>query len=348
MGFIIAFVFIIFPGIILRRLYYYGEFSKQYSSGLNLVKLIAVSTIPGIVNLVSVFFFYKSFISYFNVESIINTFKDLINPEYHLNSNDSTIIKQIKDETVLPFLTFLYSTSIIVGLLSGRLIRITRVDTRIKLLRFKNYWFYIFSGELIKLKKIKHPEEGNKKHLFTVADILVESAGGNQLYTGVVVDYEISEADCQVLSKVVLQHAERFKLIDGRRIKVKIPGHFFVVDCTKMQNINLTYIYENGMDFLESKFPTIIDNFFSLLTILILPFFYFKTDFIGYDFYTQYFNYSWYEKILCYFFVIQIITIFNPFIRNKKDEKYEYVGLRILSYKFLVAIVLLVVLYILL
>ena len=118
---------------------------------------------------------------------------------------------------------------------------------------------------------MRHLKEGNKKHLFTIADILVDSDGSSNLYSGVVVDYELSENNCQVLNKVMLQNAERFtKKDNNRRERVNIPGNLFVVDCSKMKNINLTYVFENRGTFLESRVPSIVDNSFSILAVLFL------------------------------------------------------------------------------
>lgn len=342
LGFVIAFILILFPGLIIRRLFYYGEFSKQFSSGFTLIKLIAVASIPGLINLVCIFFLYDHLISHINLEEIINTCKDLNNPERHLEANSSESINTTITESVLPFFAFLYTSSILIGLMTGRLIRITRIDTKFKLLRFKNYWFYAFSGELTSFKKMKHLKEANKKHLFTVADILIDYEGKNNLYSGVVVDYELNENNSQLLSKVVLQHAERFKPVGDSRERVRIPGNLFVVDCSKMKNINLTYIYEQSTSFLQSKIPTVVTNILGIVAILLIPVSIFKTDFISWNWYVGYFNLNWYEKILCYLLAIQLLGIFNPFSRNVSDSEYRYVSWKILFFKILILILLLV------
>jgi hypothetical protein len=343
LGFIIGFFLILFPGLIIRRLYYYGEFSKQFDAGHSLIKLIAISSLPGLINLVCIFFFYDKLISHIDLEEIINTFKDINDPQYHLDTSCSKPFNQTINESVLPFLAFLYTSSLLIGSMAGRLIRITRIDTKFKLLRFKNYWFYVFSGELTGFKKMKHMKEVNKRHLFTVADILVDSDDKGKLYSGVVVDYELNETNCQILNKVILQHAERYKMKDSKMERVRIPGNLFVVDCSKMRNINLTYVFEESSSFLESKIPGIIDNTFSILIILLIPFFIFKTDFISWNWYIRYFNFVWYKEIICYLTVIQGLSLLNPFFKNKKSAEYEYIGWRKVGFKVLAFMVYLLI-----
>ena len=104
LGLIISFIFIVFPGIIIRRLYYYGEFSKQFSAGLTLIKLIAISSVPGLINFICIFFFYDNFISHTNLEEVIKTFKELNDPNYHLITSHPKSINETIKKSILPFL----------------------------------------------------------------------------------------------------------------------------------------------------------------------------------------------------------------------------------------------------
>ena len=51
-------ILIIFPGLIFRRLFFYGEFSKEFRAGHNLIGLLAISTVPGIIILAFTFIAY--------------------------------------------------------------------------------------------------------------------------------------------------------------------------------------------------------------------------------------------------------------------------------------------------
>lgn len=347
LGFIVALSLVLFPGLLFRRLYFYGEFSKQFSSGHNLIWLIAVSTIPGILILLSVYWFYNKFITEIDLEGIIDTFKDINNPNSR-NDPDSNLLRKLLSDKVFPFIGFLYLISFILGAISGRFIRISGIDTRLKLFRFKNYWFYLFNGHHTGFKKMKHLKQKNKRHLFTKADILIDANNEPRLYSGIIVDYELNIDDCTILSKIMLQNAERYGSKEGKRVPVSIPGQLLVIDCTSMKNINLTYVYEDlsgeprgifkGIksvkeffinvghffkNLLSTKVPNIVDVIFTLIILLLIPFFIFQSDSIEWQFYKYYFSLTWYSKIVAYFLIAQIIILINPFI--KIDDQYRYV-----------------------
>jgi len=344
LGFLVVLILILFPGLIFRRLYFYGEFSTQFKSDYNLVSLIAISIIPGLINLVCVFLFYDNFFSEIDLGKIIDKLKDLNNPQYRFAKSDDTPIKELINTTVSPFIGFLYVSSILWGSISGRFVRISRIDTKFKLLRFKNYWFYLFNGQLTSFRKMKHLRKRNKRYLFTKADILIDTNSETHLYSGIVVDYELKDTDCKVLSKVMLQNAERYSLRDGKRVAVGIPGNLLVVDCTSMKNINLTYIYEKTKSILDSKLPNSVEIAFGFIILLLIPIFIFQSDSIDWVIYKAYFKLSWYEKIIAYFLAIQLLSLSNPFI--KKGEEYRYVNFKSVLAKaiWVIALVLLLLL----
>lgn len=327
-GFFIIITLVLFPGLIFRRLYFYGEFSKEFNSGHNLIGLLAICSIPGIVILIFSFTLYNYLFVEIDFATIIDRFKDLNSPDFRItNSKESTFNELIKSK-VAPAIGFLYFNSFVLGSLSGRFIRITKLDTKFKLLRFKNYWFYLFNGHHSGFKKLKHLKESNKKHLFTKADILIDSNSKTHLYSGIVVDYELSENDTCNLSKVYLQNAERYSIKDDKRVRVEIPGTLLVVDCSTMKNINLTYIYEDTKkgktSILLTKWPSITETIFSLIIIVLIPFFIFKIQSIDFDLYKRYFDLVWYKKFITYMLVIQFLSFFNPFI--KVGTEYSYSG----------------------
>jgi hypothetical protein len=324
LGFFIITILVLFPGLIYRRLYFYGEFSKEFNSGHNLVGLLAISSIPGLVILIFSYVLYNNLFVEIDFAIIIDRFKDLNSPDFRIsNSKDSTFNELIKSK-VLPAIGFLYLNSFVLGSLCGRFIRNSNLDTKFKLLRFKNYWFYLFNGHHSGFKKLKHLKASNKNHLFTKADILIDSNSNTHLYSGIVVDYELFENDSCNLSKVYLQNAERYSIKENKRVKVEIPGTLLVVDCTTMKNINLTYIYEDATPILKSKFPNTIETIFSLFIITLIPFFIFRIEGVTISFYSSYFDLVWYEKLITYMVIIQFFSFFNPFIKIGTD--YSYYG----------------------
>lgn len=330
LGFLVVLILIIFPGLIYRRLYFYGEFSKEFKSRYNLVGIISIAIIPGLINLVSVFFFYDAFFNEIDLGEIIDKLKDLNSENFRFKESEDTPIKELVNAKALPFIGFLYLTSFLIGSVSGRLVRISKIDTKFKLLRFKNYWFYLFNGQHTSFKKMRHLKIRNKKHIFTKADILIDSNSKTYLYSGIIVDYELHENECDTLSKVMLQNAERYSIRDNEKVPVEIPGNILVVDCSSMKNINLTYIYEEVKSILESKLPNYVETIFGLIILLIIPVFIFKSDSLDIEIYNSYFNLHWLKKIIVFLITIQFLNIFNPFVKDNEEYK-------IVSYKNILA-----------
>lgn len=321
LGFLVVIILIIFPGLIYRRLYFYGEFSKEFKSRYNLVSLIAIAIVPGLINLICVFLFFDNFFNEIDLGEIIDKFKDLNSENFRFKKSKDTPIKDLLEEKAVPFVSFLYLTSLIVGSVSGRFVRITKIDTKFKLLRFKNYWFYLFNGQHTGFKKMRHLKRRNKKHIFTKADILIDSNNKTHLYSGIIVDYELHENQCDTLSKIMLQNAERYGIRDDKRVSIEIPGNLLVVDCSTMKNINLTYIYEEAKSILDSKLPNYVETIFGLISLLIIPIFIFKADSIDVELYKIYFNFHWFKKLIVFFIAVQFLSLFNPFVKDKGEYK---------------------------
>ncbi len=57
LGFFVILLLVLFPGLIFRRLYFYGEFSKEFNDGQNIGSLLAKSVVPGLIITISSFIF---------------------------------------------------------------------------------------------------------------------------------------------------------------------------------------------------------------------------------------------------------------------------------------------------
>lgn len=323
-GFLVLFTVFIIPGLIIRRLYYYGEFSKQFGFSEPLVKLISYALIPGVIHSILTFYFFDSVFIDINLGKLIDTYKNLAAPDFKYGDSNNESIKSLMISGAFPFLGFNYLSAIIIGFFSGRIIRITRLDTTWKIFRYENQWFYLFNGAHSRLRKYKFLKKKKEKFLFTRADILVDSNEGTKLYSGILVDYELREKNCQELSKVVLKDASRYSKnkVTGKLEPKPIYGDILVVDCMHMLNINLTYIYGASNNFIQSNYRKWIYRFFTILFIFILPFLMFQTQWIEWDWYNEYFQKSIISRIFYYLFIIQAIQVFNPIIENpiKKGE----------------------------
>lgn len=268
LGFISFFISIIIPGLLFRRFFFYGEFSKQFNTKDPVLHSIFFSIVPGI------FVQITSFFIYFFVFGLDTSFLDIFTIFRDVTSdgiNDTAVVTQdfINNDLITFFVysLFVFLLAIVFGFLSSRLIRLCKWDKKYKLFRFKNQWYYIFSGELLHMKKFKDAQRltYNKNEPFkhdistTYADILVSiSEEKRELYTGYVVDYDLKSEDTTQLDKIYLIDTHRYKKrADNKveeevndtekehppsRLQKKIPGDVFILDADNIININLTYV----------------------------------------------------------------------------------------------------------
>lgn len=126
LNFILLFLVIILPRIIFCRIYYFGDFSKQFRIKEPLHHLFISNIIPGVIFLIILR--KLEWISPI-VELYTLVWKSL-QGEYHLDDNF------IKDIPKITGVTFLFS--LLIGWISSRTIRALKLDVKYKLLRYRN------------------------------------------------------------------------------------------------------------------------------------------------------------------------------------------------------------------
>ncbi len=256
LGFITLLVSIVVPGLLFQRFYYYGEFSKQFSTKENVYKSVFYSIVPGFFIQIFGAWLYLFFRGVAKTNSeIIIIFNNILNGNFVLGSNTIDFINN-KLQLYLLHTLNIYILSILIGVAFSRIIRLLEWDRKYKLLRFKNQWYYIFSGEVLTMNKFKlAPKIIGKLYgvddittSSTYADILIDTNVGSQkLYSGYVVDYDLDSENISNLEKIYLLDAHRYKHHEVRGMnikveKVKIPGDVFVILAKNILNINLTYV----------------------------------------------------------------------------------------------------------
>lgn len=361
-GFIAFFISIVIPGILFRRFYFYGEFSKQFNTKDPVLHSIFFSIVPGIgIQLVSVFL-YNLFVgfesSYLDVFTI---FKD-ITSDGNVETQEQT--KVFIDDDIITFFSyilFVFLFASFLGWASSRLIRLFKWDRKYKLFRFKNQWYYIFSGELLNLKKFKdaHKEfignlnkSENQDILMTFADILVSASDNNdrkELYTGYVVDYDLKSDDTSQLDRVYLMDTYRYKKMVNKngsnetnqkpekpllsRNRLRVPGDVFVLKANRILNINLTYVpsvkkrIEKQKKEIKKqlKYRWIQIIYFLILLIIILIHFFYKGLRLDETFMGDYFTkIDVFGKILSIIFLNQILSNLIPLPGANKKLEYDF------------------------
>lgn len=323
--FIIIVINIIVPGLLFRRFYFYGHFSKEFGAGYSLIRLIAVSSFAGLV------IFSISSVCYLPLYK--GNFFDLLKQvfEFYYNLKDNQDL-DLNEYHPLKVLTITIFCSIFFGTTIGRTIRFLNIDKGVKILRFKNYWFYVFHGFL----KMKPPK--GKRLLFTQADMLINSSDGSKLYSGILKDYEVNNSCIQKLNTVTLTDTKRYTSNQSNKL-IRIPGDLFVIDCSSLININITYIYTRK----EKEILKILGKIQTFLTVgifLSIPLFIFKIGWINYVLYNWYFSLRWYNMILVFLCVNAILNLLCPV--KQISDNYRW-----LDFKEIIGRIVFILLYIL-
>jgi hypothetical protein len=363
-GFIAFFISIVIPGILFRRFYFYGEFSKQFNTKDPVLHSIFFSIVPGIV--VQIFCLIIYHLSLGFESSFLNAF--VIFRDFTSDGSNGTqeATKSFIDNDIIRFFiyslaTFIFSSFI--GFVCSRFIRFQKWDKKFKLFRFKNQWYYIFSGEVLNMKKFEDAHKisfkGNKgvdqNTLMTYADILVSVSEQNdrkELYTGYVADYDLKSDDITQLDKVYLIDTHRYKKKDkvldenGNEIKnveidnegnptksrnrVKVPGDIFILKASNIVNMNLTYIPSKSKkaenEAKKQKQLRKIQVFYLIVvfTIILVHFFY-KALALDQTFLSNYFiKTGFWIKFLTILTINQFLSLFTPFENKEKKLSYEF------------------------
>jgi len=315
---LIIFLFIIFPGIVFRRFYFQGEFTKQFNSKTWGQSLL-MSFIPGLLIQILTFYIIKNLPSgtkfnfeTFNISELTSLYRDLISFSFS------------KLETYYDILiyTFLYlilviSLSALIAQLLWLIVRGFKLDRRSKLLRFDNHWNYYFKGEIKDFKEFKNLNIGTV--LLVKADILIGNESGYPiLYSGILSQYTIKNKSNE-LENIYLTSASVWKEKKQTFIKKDIKSDCMIIPNKNILNINLNYVWkkkkEKDLTFLVSLFWI-----FTTIWILLSNNQYFKGETL------------FITILLKFFFIIysMILITFFESLMKKERKKEELLGLGIL------------------
>ncbi len=255
----------IFPGLLFRKFYFGGEFTKQFQQG-NLMERFLWTLFFSVVILLfsSLGFIFLENHKYFHLQNYISY--ETIKKLFESLSNNK--LPEKEDINISIYLNFLYLIlviyliSIVFGYISYKAVRIFNIDTYLSSFKFKNYWHYLIKSNITNGKKLK-----NNKYLYTNADIMLEVNGKTELYSGYVQNYYIDSVTNK-LDCIVLKNAYKFIVVENEKnldieesinrqeniyevhktykdkkiYKKNIPGDIFTISNEKIINLNLTYV----------------------------------------------------------------------------------------------------------
>ncbi|MFW6275478.1 MAG: hypothetical protein ACOC2M_02475 [bacterium] len=251
--------FFLLPGLTYRRFYYTEEFSKQYFKQ-SFFEVFASTFIPSII----LHFIWFNAIRTFDYQIDLRVVGQL------MTSRDypTTAFENLQNN-LMPII--FYHISILIfaafsGSASKFIIRKGGFDRKKKILRFQNFWHYIFKGEFFDFPKAAFDLVDDKVDEIELlfVDALVELKEGTIIYDGVLVDYELSKEGG--LQNISLKGVRRRFLKDDPQKKKKadtqiqdvlagdlsdftetanryyeVPGHILIIPYEKIVNLNFSY-----------------------------------------------------------------------------------------------------------
>ncbi|MCX6582242.1 MAG: hypothetical protein NT166_18885 [Candidatus Aminicenantes bacterium] len=144
-------LFLVFsPGIVFRRGYYSGKFSRKYIK-IDLIDEITWAIIPGLIINIGCIYLFQWITGYkINISSL-----GFLLTGFNNNSESSLIFKKIETNLIPIALFFILSwvLSFLLGKTCLLLVRFFKLDHRFISLRFPNHWFYFFSGEYLEINE---------------------------------------------------------------------------------------------------------------------------------------------------------------------------------------------------
>ena len=235
------------PGIAFRRFYYTGEFSKQYFTE-NVGQLLLPVFVPAVA--LQLLFYTLARIA--GADAMVAGVDALLGQAF-LRATDIEFGYRTAVQLALGQVGLTAFASAL-GYALQIAVRLTGIDRRVKLFRFRNHWHYVLRGGLREFPGVTPlllaPPRGV---LFTYVDVLAQTSEGDALYEGILADYELLPDN--KLDKLVLLNARRRYLSQDKLDstadpagRYAIPGDFFVLPAEGIRNVNVRYVTDVQLD----------------------------------------------------------------------------------------------------
>lgn len=214
------------PAIISRRVYFTKELSKEYVSKNTLQEIFSSIFLCCILHFVWIIFVYL--LGYkVNFETL---FYLLFNPQ---KISDYSSITNYKLNIAAYFFSLII-VSTLISYLVRNLIRNLKWDRKFESLRYDNNWYYIFSGEILDIKKYSEDDSSNKIGVINI-DVLTNSGSTEILYMGNLIDFKLKRDS---VDYIVLSNPRK-KI--GTNPATTIKSNFFIIPYIEILNMNLRY-----------------------------------------------------------------------------------------------------------
>lgn len=239
---------LLLPGVAFRRLYYTGEFSKQYVSDDFGQLLLRTAGIALLVHLGA------GLPSAWLAPAIGEGYRTIALLVADADDGLAAAEAYPRWSTFAGYYLALALLAGAAGLTAQGLVRRYGLDRRFKLLRFRNHWHYVLRGGVREFAA--SPTRGRSLDVVgaTYIDALVSTSEGDMIYEGLLIDYELApdnELKLLVLGEVRRRplrsdrpdqsHPPAVEVADDERY-YRITGDLAALPGREIKNYNLRYI----------------------------------------------------------------------------------------------------------
>ena len=231
----IILIIILLPGISFRKGYFSEEFSNQYTIK-DFFELFVNTLFPSLLCYILILPIIYLICGYYYDFSILLGI---------LSSNDNLVEKSAKQINeykfeIIFFQLIVNSLAFLFGIIIKNEILEKSYDAKNKFFRYKNPWHYILTGKYILFKRsaIKLHNDSVKDIDITFIDSVVTIGNETYIYTGMLVDYELSEDGS--LDLLYIKDVFR-KLLNEEDYK-EVNGHTLILKYENIINLNVTFI----------------------------------------------------------------------------------------------------------
>jgi hypothetical protein len=228
----ILFIVVVFiPGHFFKRFYFSGKFTRQFTAG-DFAERVVTSLFWGVIIQLITFYVFSRFIE-IDLDNIGKVCTMQIDK---ITKNDFTSINSIEFRYCFLYISISILTAIALGYIFHKIVRLLKLDVRVKAIRFANEWHYLFTGHNLKSNE---RQMGKGKVEAVVLDIVSENGdGGTILYSGLLNSYSLNGNG--ELETISITESERYSKSNGGF--VPILGDCLVLPYSRILNINLRYV----------------------------------------------------------------------------------------------------------
>lgn len=256
-------IIFLFPGILFRKFYFRGEFSKQFHQG-NLFERFLWTLLYSFIVIILSSFIIGGFGKIFNT-SIFNSVEyDKVKTVLETINNNGIPLKEdllLVYKSSFIYLSLLLMLSMAMGFLSHTVVYFLRLDIRYSPFRYRNNWHYIIRGNF------KKTLDNEYIYFSTDVEVLTEIDGQEVVYSGNLDNYYIDHTTNK-LETIILSDVK--KHYDDYKTNYSLNSHTLAISKENIKNLSFKYFYINNvLHPLYQKYRKIIG--YVLFRFIIVP-----------------------------------------------------------------------------